>query len=132
MLKKISITILAVFYLVVTSGVMMNIHYCMGKVSSVSFIHEKDHSDGSCNKCGMDKTENHCCKDEAKSIKLSDTHQSLSYSFELASLSSVQPQRYILLNEAEQGVSGFPIINYSSTPPKTFNKVYLDVNTFRI
>lgn len=132
MLKKIFITILAVFYLVVTSGVIMNIHYCMGKISSVSFIHEKDHNDGSCNKCGMDKTENHCCKDEVKSIKLSDTHQSSSLAFELASLSSVQPQRFILLTEAEQGISALPIINYSSPPPKTFNKVYLDVNTFRI
>jgi hypothetical protein len=132
MLKKIFITILAVFYLVVTSGVIMNFHYCMGKVSSVSFSHEKDHNDGSCSKCGMDKTENHCCKDEAKSIKLSDTHQSSSNSFELSSLSSVQPQRIIVLNEAEQGVSELPIINYSSPPPKVFNKVYLDINTLRI
>ena len=132
MLKKIFITVLAVFYLVVTSGVIMNIHYCMGNVSSVSFNHEKDHSDGSCSKCGMDKTENHCCKDEVKTVKLSDTHQASSFSFELADLSSLQPIRFVFLNEAEQGVTAFPIFNYSSPPPRTFNKVYLDVNTFRI
>lgn len=132
MLKNITITILAVFYLAITSGFILNIHYCMGKVTSVSFSYEKDHNNGSCNKCGMDKTENHCCADDVKSIKLSDTHQASTYSFELTVLSTIQPQSFVFLNDAVQGVSSLPLFNYSSPPPKTFNKVYLDLNTFRI
>lgn len=104
----------------------------MGKISSVSFGHEKDHNDGTCDKCGMLKTENHCCKDEVSEVKLNDVHQTSSASFELSDISSIQPVKTVVLNDPEQGVSATPVDVYVSPPPKAFNKVYLNVRTFLI
>jgi hypothetical protein len=123
---------IALFYLSATSGMVLNVHYCMGKISSVTFGHEKDHNDGTCDKCGMIKTENHCCKDEVTEVKLNDVHQTSSVAFELASISTLQPVKLIVLNDPEQGVSAPPLHDYISPPPKTLNKVYLNVRTFLI
>lgn len=131
-MKKLLISMTAVFYLAVTSGVVMNIHYCMGKISSISFSHDKDHDDGTCSKCGMSKTENHCCKDDVKTVKLNDSHQASNFAFELASVSAETPEHLTLLHESEQGLSLIPSTAYCSPPPKTLNKVYRDINVFLI
>jgi hypothetical protein len=123
---------IALFYLSATSGMVMNVHYCMGKISSISFGHEKDHNDGTCDKCGMLKTENHCCKDEVSEVRLNDAHLTSSIAFELSSISSIQPVKMIVLTDPEQGVSAQPVDVYVSPPPKTLNKVYLDISTFLI
>lgn len=72
-MKKITIAILAVIYLVVSSGIAVSIHYCMGKVSSIDLVH----NDEKCGKCGMEKNTG-CCKNEFKIVKLSDSHKLLS------------------------------------------------------
>jgi hypothetical protein len=72
-MKKVTVAILAILYLAVSSGVAMNIHYCMGKFSSVDFYSYND----KCGKCGMKKADG-CCKDEFKIIKLNDTHKLIS------------------------------------------------------
>ena len=69
-MKKFLITLLAITYLGVSSGIAFNIHYCMGKIASVDMM---SHSD-KCGKCGM-KTKSGCCKDEFKIIKLDDLHK---------------------------------------------------------
>ncbi len=123
---------IAIFYLAFTSGVVMNIHHCLGKISSVSFNHGKDHDDGACSKCGMNKTENHCCKDDVKAVKLNDSHQASAFAFELASISAEAPVHLTLLHEPEQGLSATPLTEYFSPPPKTLNKVYRGINVFLI
>lgn len=69
-MKKVLVAILAIVYLVVSGGIAINIHYCMGKVASVDLVNSND----KCGKCGM-KTTGGCCKDEFKIVKLSDTHK---------------------------------------------------------
>jgi len=86
---------IAVFYLAVTICVVMNIHYCMGKISSISFSHDKVHDDGTCSKCGMSKTENHCCKDDVKTVKLNDSHQASDFAFELALMEEHFNEHYV-------------------------------------
>lgn len=123
---------MAIFYLTVSSGLAMNIHYCMGKISSVTFGHEADHNDGSCSKCGMSKTENHCCTDETQFVKLTDDQQVLQKST-FAFFTSVEVSYSdVSLNESMQGLSAEPYTSYFSPPPPTLNKVYLAVNVFRI
>jgi hypothetical protein len=132
MMKNVLISMIAVFYLAVTSGVVLNIHYCMGRISSVTFNHDKDHEDGACGKCGMNKTEHHCCGDVVKMVKLSDSHQASNFSFELVSISALLPNHETVLHQPEQGVSPAPSTDYFSPPPKTLNKVYRDINVFLI
>ena len=93
MFKKLILSIVAVFYLAATSGMVINVHYCMGKISSVTFNEEADHNEGACGKCGMAKTENHCCKDEIVKGKMNDSHQTSTAAFELAAASSAVARR---------------------------------------
>ena len=72
-MKKFLIATLAIIYLGVSSGFAMTIHYCMGKVSSVELLTNKD----KCGKCGM-KTGTGCCKDELKVYKIDDAHKLIS------------------------------------------------------
>jgi hypothetical protein len=130
--KKILILIVAMLYLTVSSGLAMNIHYCMGKISSVTFGHKKDHSDGTCGKCGMDKTENHCCSDETQFIKLTDSQQSTKLPELLQSVSLIAPVVFASMQIPVQGTTVEPYTDYFSPPPPTLNKVYLAVSVFRI
>ena len=70
-MKKVSVAILAIIYLGVSSGIAMNIHYCMGKFSSVELMHSND----KCGKCGMKTGKNSCCNDKFKIVKLTDSHK---------------------------------------------------------
>ena len=74
-MKKIVVTILAFIYLGLSSGIALNVHYCMGKVSSLDlFQNAKD----KCGKCGMKSGSSGCCSDEFKIVKLSDSHKLIS------------------------------------------------------
>jgi len=49
-MKKFAIGILAILYMGVSSGIAMEIHYCMGKKAGVEFYGS---STDKCGKCGM-------------------------------------------------------------------------------
>ena len=63
-MKKILVSILAVFYLASSVSATVHLHYCMGKFISWSLLKGGD----KCNKCGMEK-DGGCCKDENKFVK---------------------------------------------------------------
>lgn len=69
MMKKLFVGILAFLYLGLSSGIALNVHYCMNKISSIDLFAHKE----KCSKCGM-KTEEDCCKNQLKIIKLKDSH----------------------------------------------------------
>lgn len=132
MMKKLFISIFAVVYLAIASGMVMNIHYCMGKVASVSFTHEEDQKDENCGKCGIDKTENHCCTDDVQFVKITDAHLSTQFETQFHSFDIAFLSYQINFTISPQGTFIEPHFNYVSPPPKTFNKVYQAVNTFLI
>ena len=70
-MKKVAIVILAFLYLGLTTGVVKNLHYCMGELSNVNYGYD---SHGACGKCGMQEQEG-CCNTEFKVVKLDDSHQ---------------------------------------------------------
>jgi hypothetical protein len=74
-MKKLVIGILAVLYMGVSSGIAMEIHYCMGKKAGMEFYGS---SSDKCGKCGMSEKNTGCCHDEHKFYKLSDSHKSVS------------------------------------------------------
>ncbi len=74
-MKKIYIGILAVLYMAVSSGIAMEIHYCMGKQAGMEFYGS---SSDKCGKCGMTEKDSGCCHDEHKFYKLSDSHNTVS------------------------------------------------------
>lgn len=67
-MKKLLVTIFALIYLGTSSGAIMHLHFCMGKLAETSFSNE---SSKNCSKCGMKKTQKKagCCKDQTKFVK---------------------------------------------------------------
>ncbi len=59
------------FYLLSTSGVAVNVHYCAGKISSVSLAFESKKNCG----CDSKKTNRNCCKDKKHFYKVEDSHK---------------------------------------------------------
>ncbi len=74
-MKKVYIGILAVLYLAVSSGVALELHYCMGDKAGMEFYGS---STDTCGKCGMTEKDTGCCHDEFKFYKLSDSHKTVS------------------------------------------------------
>ncbi len=58
-------------YVTTSSGVVLNVHYCMGKISDVKV----DFTKSVC-ECGIPKKDKSCCTSEYKIIKLEDVHKS--------------------------------------------------------
>lgn len=81
-MKKFIVAILAFLYLGVSSGIAMEIHYCMGKKAGVEFYGSDNEK---CGKCGMTEKKSGCCNDEHKFYKLNDSHKNVSndLSFEI-------------------------------------------------
>ncbi|MEP6676448.1 MAG: hypothetical protein ABJA78_14905 [Ferruginibacter sp.] len=78
-MKKIIIGITALIYLAASSGIVMEIHHCMGKISGVDFFATA--AENKCGKCGM-KEKKGCCQDEFKIYKLQDTHKNVTNNIE--------------------------------------------------
>ncbi len=74
-MKKLTIAILAILYMAVSSGIALEIHYCMGKKAGMELYGS---SSDKCGKCGMTEKKTGCCHDEHKFYKLKDSHKSVS------------------------------------------------------
>ncbi|MEO6490002.1 MAG: hypothetical protein ABIO04_08700 [Ferruginibacter sp.] len=73
-MKKILLTILTVVYMTVSSGIAMEIHYCMGKRAGIEYFKTGGEK---CGKCGMKEKRSGCCHDEHKFHKLEDSHKNV-------------------------------------------------------
>lgn len=72
-MKKLYTGIVIILYLAVSSGIAMEIHYCMGKKAGIEFYGS---TSDKCGKCGMDDKTAGCCHDEFKFYKIHDSHYS--------------------------------------------------------
>lgn len=133
-MKKILFTILAFFYLGVSSGATVHFHYCMGKLVNWGLTQaQKD----SCELCGMSKKEikeNSCCKDDFKQAKIDNSKKSIPpvYQFKPAivvltnHIFKYDPQQVILSNLAIPSA-------YSNAPPeKEHIAIFVRNCTYRI
>ena len=78
-MKKFFASILAVLYFTASSGMVINMHYCMGKLSSVEV---ENFSVKSC-MCGPQEPKSGCCGDEIKVLKVNNAHQASVADFEV-------------------------------------------------
>ena len=91
------VSILLVCYLAVSSGVIINFHYCMNRLASTElFAYEGER----CGKCGMHTDEsNGCCRDEVKIVKMNDDQKlTVALSYILPSLDALvqEPSEYMV------------------------------------
>lgn len=67
-LKRILCILFCCLYLASSAGVNFNLHYCSGKLKSISFFH---HDEKSC--CGSKMKKKNCCKDKSVVYKAKET-----------------------------------------------------------
>ena len=130
-MKKFILTILAIFYLGVSSGATVHLHFCMGKLIDWSIL--PDEAD-ECSNCGMEKGNSaDCCKEQEHKITVKDSPKAsaIVYYFNTLGL-NIPPTVYsdtrILYGDslALKGV-------YSDSPPRTQAiSVFIRNCTFRI
>lgn len=92
-MKRILLTILAVFYLGISSGATVHFHYCMGKLISWSINEQRKDI---CDFCGMLKGKskaNSCCQDEKQQAKVEKSQKASQtvYQFDPPSSAILQP-----------------------------------------
>ncbi len=68
-MKKLFLLIVSFVYFGISTGVTLQVHYCMGKLVNVGLVNK---SDSHCDLCGMAKKNGHkgCCHDEQKTVKI--------------------------------------------------------------
>src|SRR6187399_3294380 len=95
-MKKILVSILAVFYLASSVGATVHLHYCMDKFIDWSLLKE----DGDkCDKCGMAK-DGGCCKDENKFVQNNTDQKLAESSIQLIQMTAVaMPAAFIYTSE---------------------------------
>ena len=118
-MKKLFLYLLSFIFIITSSGVMVNMHYCMGKLAGTSMSWVKN-TPKKCGKCGMEKSKKKgkgCCHDSKKLIK-NVVDQNIAYSYfnvdhQLALLpnsSSFETVSIVVSDNTKQS-------NFSHTPP---------------
>jgi len=114
-MKKAFALFFAFVYLYSSTGICINIHYCGGKVKSVSLLHTDEEG---CCKGTMKKKD--CCKEKTAFVKISDSQASSSAmqvpASKILSLDLVAPASEICLGEIVS-VSNIP---FDHAPPDLY------------
>ena len=128
LVRKPFILLLAIVYLGITSGVMVNVHYCMGRIAEVNYGH--DDAD-KCGKCGMDQ-KNGCCTTEHKFVKSADEHLFVKSFTNLTPAVAEVTQNFIQLVAPQPISKTVDYTRYHSPPDKRSNELHLYNGVFRI
>ena len=128
-MKKILVSILAVFYLTSSVGATIHLHYCMDKFINWSLLN----SDGDkCDKCRM-KKDGGCCKDESKLIKNNIDQKIAESAIQLIEMAAVAtPAAFIYTSENyfSSLILEYPV---SHAPPRNNGVgIYILNSVFRI
>lgn len=128
-MKKAASSILLIIYIAATSGIAINLHYCMNLFDSFQIGASKTEI---CGKCGMHTEDaNGCCHDEVKIIKLQDDQQSASLNYQFVSPEALieNPVPFVTEPVIITGEK-FSVNNHS--PPLSKQDTYLQNCVFRI
>ena len=131
-MKKLIITVLAVFYLGVSSGATMHFHYCMGELIEWGFTDNPKESAEDCSNCGMKKgVSGDCCKEQKQEFKLKEAQKVAINTIQakVFTLAPISYPNYIETFESGQQV----LIPVSHAPPGIHKTpVFILYRNFRI
>ena len=115
-MKKIYIGILAFVYMAVSSGIALQLHYCMGDKAGMELYGS---GNDKCGKCGMSEKKSGCCHDEFKFYKINDSHKTVSNDIDFTATSFAVVNNYSLFNWQMPGNTAFSAVNNHSPPDYT-------------
>jgi len=130
-MNKIIASVAFVCYLAVTSGVIVNFHYCMNRLASMQWFGVESET---CSKCGMKSQKLHgCCRDEVKIVKMEvDQKTTPAISFDLPALDMIgqTPSLFIVASVFNTNETR----HYHNHSPPLLNEqdTYLQNGVFRI
>lgn len=128
-MKKGIVFILAILYITLTSGIVINVHYCMGRLTDVTYGHEKDKA---CDRCGMEQKPG-CCETDHQLIKADTDHLAASVLtaplIQKDILTTVFPINQLVVYAASQEI---PFQQYHSPPDQRGNSLSLFNSVFRL
>ncbi len=126
-MKRILVAILSIIYFCISSGFVMSIHYCMGKVSKVNI----EITPSKICACGTKETKG-CCKTESKFVKLSDTHQATYADISVVNPFHIIPAFYTVGNSTAVGINTKLTFKNNSPPIISPQLIYILNCVFRI
>ena len=100
-MKKFSGIFLLLLFLFSNSGIAVSVHWCGGKLASINFFLDGEHS---C-KCGKKPMKQNCCKDKTIHLKASnELSKPNHFAFKISTLKSVfeLPIQIVELHSAQQ------------------------------
>ncbi|TDH27917.1 hypothetical protein EXU57_05475 [Segetibacter sp. 3557_3] len=127
-MRKLITSIVAVLYLAVSSGFVLNVHYCMGKVSGVSV----DNVNPKVCSCAKPKKKSACCSSTFKLIKLEDAHKAAAITAYQSSIQGVLPVTPSFINPVLPEASLLVKPVRGSPPLSSASNIYLRNCVFRI
>ena len=127
-MKKILVSILAVFYLASSVGATVHLHYCMDKFINWSLLKGGD----KCNKCGMEK-DGGCCKDENKFVKNNIDQKVAESAIQLIQLAAVATPAGVIYSSEQYFSSLIQEYPESNAPPRSNGVgIYILNSVFRL
>lgn len=112
-MKKIYIGILALVYMAVSSGIALELHYCMGDKAGIELYGS---SSATCGKCGMTEKDTGCCHDEFKFYKIGDSHKIVSNDIKFATTSVAIVRDFNIYNWQMPDNTALTAV-YNNSPP---------------
>ena len=130
-MKKLLVSIVALCYLVVTCGVVINSHYCMDRLASKTLFVSQGEK---CGRCGMEIHEsNGCCRDEVQIVKMEEDQQKTvvaSYDIPAMEMPASVPSAFIAAGFVNPYIRHY--FHNHSPPLLSAHDTYLQNNVFRI
>ena len=128
-MKKVYISILAIVYLAVSSGIALELHYCMGERAGMELYGAAGNT---CGKCGMTEKDTGCCHDEYKFYKISDSQKTVSNDIDLRASSFAFDNELYLFNWQMPDNTALTAQNNHSPPDYTEPSVCIMNCNFRL
>lgn len=122
------VAILAFLYLTITSGVIVNWHYCMGELASIKMGIPQS---SKCDKCGMADKKG-CCESEYKFIKVQDEHQWAKTAFDVSQFFAAMPSMTASFHAGSYSSISAVYEPYHAPPDNRENSIYIHTGVFRI
>ena len=123
-MKRLLVFILALTYMVASTGTNLHMHFCMGKLADFTLGSKSQKK--TCSKCGMAKKEkpNGCCKDEHKWVKIQDDQKTNVLTFQFAQLQLAEPETFITYNFTPSVSPVSELLPNSNAPPRSCVGIY--------
>ena len=128
-MKKLLLSILTIIYLTVSSGVAMEIQYCMGKKAGIDIYQS---GEDKCGRCGMTEKKGGCCSDEHKFYKLADAHKNVFNDYNAYQAPAVFINEYICFSERSFSIIPVNILPKGDPPDRSTVPVFIRNRVFRI